>query len=122
MRFRFRSGTGVCLPYAWLGPWEYNPSVRLLIKFAGDAVTLVLIQGSNLDMPVNGAVNLTEWGLQQHRITWVREMDDDELRKAGESEPTVDRIDAATFDSHDKQREWVQQEWLAFLSGLLVPM
>src|SRR5689334_16966173 len=56
---------------------EYNPSVGLVLKFTGDAVTLVLIRGSNLDMHVNGAVNLTEWGLQQHRIVWVKEMDDD---------------------------------------------
>ena len=121
VQFRFLSGTSVCMPYAWLGPWEYNPSVGLLIKFTGDAVTLVLIRGSNLDMPVNGAVNLTEWGLQQHRIIWVREMDEDELRKAGEGEPTVDGIDAATFDSHDKLREWVRQKAPAFLGGPLLP-
>lgn len=121
VRFRFRSGTSVCMPYAWLGPWEYNPSVGLLIKFARDAVTLVLIRGSNLDMLVNGAVNLTEWGLQRHRIVWVREMDEDELRRAGEGEPTVDAIDAATFDAHEKLREWVRQKAPAFLGGVLVP-
>ena len=90
------------------------------MKFTADAVTLVLIQGSNLDILVSGAVNLTEWGLQ-HRITWVREMDEDELRQAGEAEPTVDGIDAATFDAHDKLRECVRQKAPAFLDGLLVP-
>ncbi len=121
VRFCFRSGTSVCMPYAWLGPWEFNPSVGLLIKFAGDAVTLLLIRGSNLDMQVNGAVNLTKWGLQRHRITWVREMDEDEIRTIGESGPTVDKIAAGTFASHEKLQEWVRQTAPAFLGGLLVP-
>ena len=82
VRLRFRNGTSLCLPYTWLGPWEYNPSVGLLLKFTGDAVTLVLIRGSNLDMEINGAINLTEWGFQQHRIVWVKEMEDHELREA----------------------------------------
>jgi hypothetical protein len=121
VRFCFRNGTSVCMPYTWLGPWEFNPAVGLLVKFTGDAVTLVLIRGSNLDMQVNGSVNLTEWGLQQHRVTWVREMDDDELQKAGEAEPTVDGIDTGTFDSHEKLRDWVKRNAPAFLGGLLVP-
>ena len=46
-------------------------------------VTLVLIRGSNLDALVNHSVNLTDRGLQRHRIVWVREMDEAELRAAG---------------------------------------
>ena len=121
VRFVFGSGTSLCMPYHWLGPWEYRPAVGLLLKFAGDAVTLVLIHGSNLDMQVGGAVNLTEWGLQQHRITWIKEMDEDELARAGQAAPTVDRIEVGTFDAHEKLREWVRQKAPAFLDGPLVP-
>ena len=42
VRFCLRNGNSICLPYAWLGPWEYNPSAGLLVKFTGDAVLLVL--------------------------------------------------------------------------------
>jgi hypothetical protein len=123
VRFCFRSGNTICLPYAWLGPWEHNPSVGLLLKFTGDVVLLVLIRGSNLDTLVSGAssVNLTDRGFQRHRILWVKEMDEDELRRAGEGEPTVDRIDVASFESQEKLREWVSQTAPAFLGGPLLP-
>jgi hypothetical protein len=122
VRFCFRNGNSLCLAYSWMGGWEHNPSVGLLLKFSGDVVTLVTIRGSNLDGGVNGAdINLTDRGLQRHRITWVREMDDDELRRAGKDEPTVDAIDAAAFDSLDKLRQWVSQRAPAFLGGALAP-
>lgn len=123
VRFCFRNGNSICLPYAWLGPWEYNPSVGLLVKFTGDAVVLVLIRGSNLDAQVGGAsVNLTDRGLQRHRIVWVREMDQDELRRTGEGEPTVDRIDAAAFVTQEKLREWVSRMAPAFAQGPMVAL
>ena len=69
VRFCFRSGKCVCLPYASLGPWEHNPSAGLLVKFTGDLVLLVLISGSNLDALVGGAaVNLTGRGLERVRL------------------------------------------------------
>src|SRR5947209_902933 len=61
--------------YGWLGPWQYNPSEGLLLKFSGDLVYLVLIRGSNLDLPLkDGAANLTTGGLQRHRVLWIQEM------------------------------------------------
>src|SRR4051812_34388032 len=67
VEFRFRDGTSTFFPYGWLGPWRYNPSEGLLLKFSGDLVYLVLIRGSNLDKPLNeGAINLTTGGLQRH--------------------------------------------------------
>ena len=75
MEFRFRDGNSAWFPYGWLGPWQYNPSEGLLLKFSGDLVYLVLIRGSNLDKPLNeGSINLTTGGLQRHRVLWVREM------------------------------------------------
>jgi hypothetical protein len=120
VRFCFRSGNSICLPYSWLGPWEHNPSAGLLAKFSGDAALLLLIRGSNLDALVAGSVNLTDRGLQRHRIVWVREMDEDELRRAGEGEPTVDRIQIKAFVSQEKMREWVKLTAPAFAEGPLV--
>lgn len=124
VRFIFRSGNSVFLPYSCLGPWEHNPSVGLLLRFtAGDVATLVLIHGSSLDaLPAGCPVNLTDRGLQRQRITWVRELDEDELRKAGLGEPTVDRIDAASFDDPDSMRAWVGQRAPAFLGSPVLLM
>ncbi|HLJ92763.1 MAG TPA: hypothetical protein VKU02_06155 [Gemmataceae bacterium] len=116
IEFRLRSGDSECYAYSCLVSWRFNPSIGLLVKFTtGDGVTLVLIRGSNLEMLVNGTVNLTDRGLQRHRITWVREMDQDELRKAGQTEPTIDGIDIGDFESRDEQQEWVKRRAPAFL-------
>jgi hypothetical protein len=116
VEFRYRDGNSDWFPYSWLGPWRYNPSVGLLLKFTGDVVTLVLIHGSNLDALTNEqSVNLTDRGLQRHRITFVREMDEEELRKAGEGEPMIDRIEVADFESQDEMREWLKKTAPVFL-------
>src|SRR5438132_569848 len=49
VEFRFKTGDREFFSYSLLGSWRYNPSVGLLLKFAGDTVTLVLLRGSNLD-------------------------------------------------------------------------
>ena len=36
IEFRLRSGNSMWFPYSWLGPWRYNPSEGLLLKFSGD--------------------------------------------------------------------------------------
>src|SRR6266851_3168695 len=113
--FRLKSGDSECYPYSCLVSWRFNPSVGLLLKFSGDVVTLVLIRGSNLDALVNGSTNLTDRGFQRHRITWVREMQEDELRRAGEGEPTIDGIDIAEFQTTEEQSEWLKKRAAAFL-------
>jgi hypothetical protein len=112
---RLRTGDREFFPYGLLGPWRYNPSVGLLLKYTGDVVTLVLIRGSNLDALVNDSVNLTDRGFQQHRILAVREMDEDEIRKAGEGQPTINRIEIAEFESAEEQRAWLAKAAPAFL-------
>src|SRR5215469_10875100 len=88
VEFRLRSGNSMWFPYSWLGPWRYNPSEGLLLKFSGDVVYLVLIRGSNLDKPLaDGSINLTHAGLQRHRVLWVREMTDEEIERVGETGP-----------------------------------
>jgi hypothetical protein len=110
VEFRFRNGNSEWFPYSWLGPWKYDPSAGVLLKFTGDLVTLVLIRGSNLGALVNTSVNLTDRGLQRHRIVWVREMDDLELRRAGKGEPTIDCIVIAEFASQEEQDEWLKKK------------
>ena len=78
-------------------------------------MTLVLIRGSNLDALVKQSVNLTDRGFQRHRILWVREMDEAELRKAGKGEPTIDRIEVAEFESHEELQEWLKKTAPSFV-------
>ena len=60
VEFRFRDGNSMWFPYSWLGPWRFNPSEGLLLKFSGDLVYFVLIRGSNIDRPLDeGTINLT---------------------------------------------------------------
>jgi len=116
VEFRFRDGNSAWFPYAWLGPWKYNPSEGLLLKFSGDLVYLVLIRGSNLDKPLNeGAINLTTGGIQRHRVVWIREMPEAEIKQVGDTGPTIDSIEVAEFESHAAQKEWLTEHAPAFL-------
>jgi hypothetical protein len=117
VEFRFLSGNSMWFPYSWLGPWRYDPSERLLLKFSGDVVYLVLIKGSNLDKPLpDGSINLTNAGLQRSRVLWVREMTEDEIERIGDTAPTIDSILIGEFTDHEKRREWLQTHAPAFLS------
>jgi len=110
VEFRFRDGNSRWFNYAWLGTWQYNPSEGLLLKFTGDIVYLVLIRGSNLDKPLKeGAINLTHAGLQRHRVVWVREMSEEEIREIGESAPTIDSIEVAVLESQEEVKVWVSK-------------
>jgi hypothetical protein len=116
VEFRFRTGNSMWFPYGWMGTWQYNPSEGLLLKFSGDLVYLVLIKGSNLAKPVkDGAINLTHAGLQRHRVLWIREMSDEEIRQVGDSGPTIDSIEVAEFESNTDLKEWVGAHAPAFL-------
>jgi len=117
VEFRFRDGNRSWFPYAWLGTWQYNPSEGLLLKFSGDIVYLVLIRGSNLDQPLNegNPINLTQAGLQRHRVLWLREMGEEEIRQVGETGPTIDSIQVAEFESQKDLKEWLGKTAPAFL-------
>jgi hypothetical protein len=110
IEFRFRDGNSEWHDYGCLTTFRFNPSVGILMKFTGgDVVTLVLIRGSNLDALVNNSINLTDRGLQRHRITYIREMDEEELRSVGESGPTIDGIEVGEFISTEMQEEWLKK-------------
>ena len=123
VEFRFRQGNSMWFPYSWLGPWQYNPSQGLLLKFSGDLVYLVLIRGSNLDRPLNeGAINLTNAGLQRHRVLWVREMNAEESRQVGDKGPTIDSIEVAEFENRADLKAWMSKHGPEFaLQGGRLP-
>ena len=110
IEFRLESGNRKAFPYSWLGPADYNPSVGVLLKFVGDLVYLVFIEGSNLNVLVNGGMSLYERGILRHRITWVREMTRREIEEAGEGEVTVERIRTLSYrpDEQPKSAEWLK--------------
>jgi len=86
-------------------------SFRTTVDQILNLVYLVLIKGSNLDQPLKeGSVNLTYAGLQRHRLLWVREMTEEEIGQVGETEPTIDSIEVAEFESHAALKEWVNQK------------
>ena len=115
VEFRLRDGNSMWFPYGWLGPWQYNPSEGLLLKFTGDVVYLVLIRGSNLDKPLgDGSINLTHAGLQRHRVLWIREMAQEEVVRIGETGLTIDSIEIEEFASHGALRTWLKTHAPAF--------
>jgi hypothetical protein len=117
VEFRFLTGNSTWFPYTWLGNWQFDPSEGLLLKFTGDLVYLVLIRGSNLNRPLaDSSANLTSSGLQRHRVIWIREMDESEIRTVGESGPTVDSIEVAEFESQEELKAWLQRKAPAFQS------
>lgn len=119
LEFRLRTGNTESFPYSWLGPVSFNPSAGLLLKFTGDLVYLCLIRGSNLDaVPPPRTVNLTDRGINRHRVVWVREMDEDEIRRAGEGEATIDQILLGQFESNEEQCEWLTKVAPAFVRKL----
>jgi hypothetical protein len=115
IEFRLRGGNRIWLSYHWLGSWHYNPSEGLLLKFSGDLVYLVVIRGSNLDTPSRGSSINLPTGLQQHRVLWVREMAEDEVREVGDAGPTIGSIQVAEFESNKELKEWLRQNVPAFL-------
>ena len=110
LEFRFANGNREAFPYSWLGPLTYNPSAGLLLKFVGDLVYLVLLEGSNLNALVNGAVSLYDRGIQRHRVTWVREMTRQQVELAGDGEATVERIRVLSHrpDEEPKSAPWLE--------------
>jgi hypothetical protein len=116
IEFRFRDGNSTWFSYGLLGSWQFNPSEGLLLKFSCDLFYLVLIRGSNLDKPLSeGEINLTNAGLQRHRVVWIREMTQEEIGRVGESGPTIDSIEIGGFTTHDERRAWLEKNAAAFL-------
>lgn len=116
VEFRFRDGNSMWFPYNWLGTWKYNPSEGLLLKFSGDLVYLILIRGSALDKPLGeGNIDLIRAGLQRHRVLWVQEMGEQDIRQVGDTGPTIDSISVAEFESHETLKEWLRTTAPGFL-------
>lgn len=116
IEFRLKNGNSVWFPYNWLGTIKFDPSAGLLIKFSGDLVYLVLVRGSNLDQRLkDGGIDLIRAGLQRHRVMWVREMGEDDIRDTGENGPTIDCIEVAEFGSQEELKTWLTAHAPAFV-------
>ena len=116
VELRFRAGNSRWFSYGLLGTWQYNPSDGLLLRFSGDMIYLVLIRGSNLDRPLTeGTINLTTGGIQRHRVMWIREMTEADIKQVGETGPTIDSIEVAEFESQAEIKEWLGKKAPAFL-------
>jgi hypothetical protein len=115
VELRFKNGNVYWFPYSLMGACQYDPSEGLMLKFSGDLVYVVLIRGSNLDQPINdGHMNLTTGGLQRHRVVWIREMPEEDIRRIGETGPTIDSIEVAEFETQEELREWLKKMAPAF--------
>ena len=49
-----------------------------------------------------------------HRVVWIREMSEADIKSVGETGPTIDRIQAAEFESQADLKEWLKQNSPAF--------
>jgi hypothetical protein len=115
LEFRYRDENIDAFPYSHMASWRFNPSIGLLLKFTSDVTTLVLVEGSNLNVELpNRSVNLTDRGIAKHRITYVREMDEDELKRQPKGLPTIDKLIAAEFKCVEAQEEWLRQNAIPF--------
>ncbi|HZZ78867.1 MAG TPA: hypothetical protein VFE62_10140 [Gemmataceae bacterium] len=110
VEFRFKNGNTMWFPYSWLGPCQFDPSQGLLLKFSGDMIYLVLIRGSNLDQPINDSSMTLTSGLQRHRITWVREMREQELKMIGDGSVTIDGVDIEAFATPAEASQWIKSQ------------
>lgn len=54
-------------------------------------------------------------GLQRHRVVWIREMSEEDIRQVGQSGPTIDRIEIGEFGSQDAAKEWLEAKVPGFL-------
>ena len=75
----------------------------------------MLIRGRNLDQLLKGSINMTRGSLQRHRLLWLREMTEDEIRQVGDTGPTTDGIQLKEFDSQVDLKEWLSKTAPAFL-------
>lgn len=116
LSFASATATASGSPFSLLGTWHFNPPEGLLLKFSGDLVYLVLIRGSALDKPLDdGNIDLIRAGLQRHRVLWVREMGEEDIRQTGDAGPTVNSIEMAGFASHEELKQWMEGHAASFL-------
>ena len=107
VEFRFRDGYRIWFSYHLLATGRFNPSQGLLLRFSGDLIYPVLIQGSNLDRPLNEDGTTLLQGLQDRRVRWVREMSPQEIEMVGESGPVIDGIAVAECESNAELKDWL---------------
>ena len=109
-----RTATGVSSTWRTT-PWRVHGGQSPQPRGQGNAILP--------SQPLKDEVNiLTHAGIQSHRLLWVREMTEEEISHVGETEPTIDSIEVAEFESHAALKVWLRQKALAFAQqSLLFP-
>jgi hypothetical protein len=108
LELRFAAGHSLGYSYSLLSESKYNPSAGIMLKFLAEKVFLIVIEGSNLNSLVSG-ISLYDRGILRHRITYIQEMRQDQLRRTGEGEPTIDRIRTLAYrqDEEPENVTWL---------------
>jgi hypothetical protein len=101
---RAEEGDEVSFPYGWLGPTRYHPSVGIQMLFAGSELFLVTLRGRNLNADLTGA-NLYPW-LLRHRVTWCRELTQEESRTLPDTACVIERIEIQVVSSEEAARSF----------------
>jgi hypothetical protein len=88
LELRRKDGSAVALGYSWLERVDFDPSAGITLKFAGQTVK---IAGRNLNAEQRPNVRLLD-GLVRHRVPWLREAAETELRAASRSDSIIEDI------------------------------
>ncbi len=105
LEFRFSNGKSKTFSYHLLHEMTYIAPAGLLLKLVGDKITLVLIEGTNLNAQISGGASLYDRGLQRHRVTWIKEMTRQQADKAGENDVIVARIRMHSYRSDEEPQD-----------------
>jgi hypothetical protein len=91
LELRRKDGNVVALGYAWLERIDFDPSVGVTLKFAGQTVKIV---GRNLNAEIRPNVRLLD-GLIRHRVPWIQEADEPALLRADRHATVIEHFELA---------------------------
>jgi hypothetical protein len=92
LELKLEAGDSITLPYAWLGPTRFHPSLGIALLFQGADLFLVKLVGRNVNLPRAEGISLYDL-LLRHRAVWVRESSAIESAALPERECVLDRIE-----------------------------
>jgi hypothetical protein len=69
---RYGQGGSFALPYAWMGPHLFHPSLGIVLVFAGPLSYVVTLTGRHLNSDQDG-VSLYERGIVRQKVVWIAE-------------------------------------------------
>jgi hypothetical protein len=88
IELRKRDGNILAVGYGYLDHAAFNPSEGITLSVAGRTIK---IKGRNLNAEVRPTVRLFE-GITRHRVSWIREADQQESMTADDETTVIDAI------------------------------